>query len=586
MTMNESEREWIQVAPLTELQARKVVVVQGRSSPLAVFACDGHLAAVDNRCPHMGFPLSRGTVQDGILTCPWHHARFDLQTGCTFDLFADDAPAHDVVIRDGMVYVAARPRRGELRPYYLRRLGEGLELNISLIQFKCLIGLLKLGAEPRQIIREIALFGARNRDDWASGLTTLTVAANIWPHLSEETAYLALCHGSRGVASDCADQPPRRLRRPLQGGQLPMDTLKRWLRYWTLVRHRDAAERTLLTAVQQGAPPAQLAELVFTAATDRFYADAGHLVDFANKAFELLDVIGWEQACEILPGIVERLTGARGGEENNAWRHPVDLVPVLKQAGEQLPDLMREGAGRRWEDVRGLSRQLLGDDPLRVIEALRDAVRSGARPDQLGRALACAAAMRIARFGDSNELGDWVTALHSFSYGNAIQQALLRCGSHELLRGVFHGAISVWLNRFLNIPPASLPGERDSLEAEPAGAAELLERLIGLFDARAGGDAAARVTARYVRLGHPPRALFDRLAHAALREDMDFHALQMLEAGIRQYRQWEGEPEAEQIAVAMTRYLAAFCPTRRDMLQRATIALRLHRGEDLYEQTS
>jgi nitrite reductase/ring-hydroxylating ferredoxin subunit len=37
---------------------------------------------------HMGFPLERGSVADGILTCHWHHARFDLASGCTFDLWA------------------------------------------------------------------------------------------------------------------------------------------------------------------------------------------------------------------------------------------------------------------------------------------------------------------------------------------------------------------------------------------------------------------------------------------------------------------------------------------------------------------
>ena len=33
----------------------------------------------------MGFPLDRGSVEDGTLTCHWHHARFDLESGCTFD---------------------------------------------------------------------------------------------------------------------------------------------------------------------------------------------------------------------------------------------------------------------------------------------------------------------------------------------------------------------------------------------------------------------------------------------------------------------------------------------------------------------
>jgi hypothetical protein len=71
-------------------------------------------------------------------------------------------------------------------------------------------------------------------------------------------------------------------------------TLKRWLRRWVAVRHRDAAERTVLTAIIGGASPAALADLLFVAETDRAYADGGHSLDFINKAFECLDVIGWE----------------------------------------------------------------------------------------------------------------------------------------------------------------------------------------------------------------------------------------------------------------------------------------------------
>jgi phenylpropionate dioxygenase-like ring-hydroxylating dioxygenase large terminal subunit len=65
----------------------------------------GRVFALDNRCPHMGFPLERGSVEDGILTCHWHHARFDLESGCTFDLWADDVPTFPVELRDGQVWV-------------------------------------------------------------------------------------------------------------------------------------------------------------------------------------------------------------------------------------------------------------------------------------------------------------------------------------------------------------------------------------------------------------------------------------------------------------------------------------------------
>src|SRR6185436_11903359 len=104
--------------------------------------------------------------------------------------------------------------------------------------------------------------------------------------------------------------------------------LKRWLRRWTMVRHREAAERTLLTAVAAGAPRAALADLLLVAETDRAFADGGHSLDFINKAFECLDLIGWEHADAVLPTIVAQMVAARGAEESTAWRQPVDLTAL------------------------------------------------------------------------------------------------------------------------------------------------------------------------------------------------------------------------------------------------------------------
>jgi len=80
----------IRVGTLDELNERGCMVVSGGGRTIAVFSHNGEVHAVDSRCPHMGFPLQKGTVKDGILTCHWHHARFDLCSGGTFDAFADD----------------------------------------------------------------------------------------------------------------------------------------------------------------------------------------------------------------------------------------------------------------------------------------------------------------------------------------------------------------------------------------------------------------------------------------------------------------------------------------------------------------
>src|SRR5712691_6367464 len=92
-------------ASLTELRAAGRLVVHLDGHTLCLFADGDDVYAVDNRCPHMGFPLHRGTVCDGILTCHWHHARFDLSTGGTFDQFADELSSFPVALDGDAVLV-------------------------------------------------------------------------------------------------------------------------------------------------------------------------------------------------------------------------------------------------------------------------------------------------------------------------------------------------------------------------------------------------------------------------------------------------------------------------------------------------
>lgn len=85
----------IYVTTLEELQ-KSYVSLNVPGHDLIIFYHERQAYALDNRCPHMGFPLSRGSTKDGILTCDWHHAKFDLKGGGTFDLSADDVPTFSV----------------------------------------------------------------------------------------------------------------------------------------------------------------------------------------------------------------------------------------------------------------------------------------------------------------------------------------------------------------------------------------------------------------------------------------------------------------------------------------------------------
>src|SRR5207247_2173268 len=82
---------------------------------------------------------------------------------------------------------------------------------------------------------------------------------------------------------------------------------------------------------------------------------------------------------------------------------------------------LRSGHIRRgsWREHASLGRAALDENPDAILEALIGALRDGASPVDVARAIAFAAALRIAYFGTSNDHSDWESAHHAFSYANA-----------------------------------------------------------------------------------------------------------------------------------------------------------------------
>lgn len=266
---------FIHALALTELprEGCRAVTLDGHT--IVLFHHQDQVYAVDNRCPHMGFPLDRGTVRDGILTCHWHHARFDLATGGTFDLFADDVPSFPVEIRDGAVWVDLRPPR-DPQAYYVRRLNDGLEHELPLVVAKTVIALQALHPEDDKGLAqtfEVGLeFGTRyRRNGWGQGLTMLTCFANLLPYLDAADRPQAMYQGLSAVARDTFDMPPRFMIKALPGAAPDMPILKRWFRRFVEVRDGEGAERCIVTAVRAGASDKQLAEMLFATATDHRY---------------------------------------------------------------------------------------------------------------------------------------------------------------------------------------------------------------------------------------------------------------------------------------------------------------------------
>jgi nitrite reductase/ring-hydroxylating ferredoxin subunit len=574
--MSTTTAERVRVGTLAELNERGCTVVSAGGHGVAVFAHEGGFSAVDNRCPHMGFPLSRGTVRDGLLTCHWHHARFDLAGGGTLDPFADNVRSFSVQVDGDSVFLLLDPPADDhaSNARWFARLDEGLEHQLDLVLAKANIALLGSGASAGDVVRGVGRYGLRYRGEgWGMGMTILTAVGSTLPVLASEDRPLALFHGAVHVARDTARRTPRFDLEPLPATDVGIERLKAWFRRAVEVRDTDGAERVLQTAIARGTSSTELADLLLVAATDHVYLDAGHVLDFINKACEYLDLVGWSEARLTLPSLVGGLCSAQRSEEQNAWRNPFDLLELMAPHLESLPGLVlgRERLGDRFDTLVG---EVLQDDPGAGAAAISVALTRGVAVHEIGQAVAHAAALRIGRFPISNEFGDWDTVHNTWTSCQALARALQRAPSVELARGLFHAAMRIYLDRFLNVPAARLPDERSVVSSE-AGVLELLDREQQVA-------AAASVVDNALAEGASDD-LLRTLGRALLREDAEFHAYQTFEAGVRQFQALRAEHPlaARRTLTSITRYLAAHAPTPRAMNQTYQIAVRLLRGDDL-----
>ncbi len=100
--------EWHRVLDAKNLPEGRVTTVAAGHKSVALVHYDGQFSALDNHCPHQGGPLGEGSIEKGMLRCPWHG--FDY---CPLDGkspgFDDEAVTYALEVRDGEIFVGVLP---------------------------------------------------------------------------------------------------------------------------------------------------------------------------------------------------------------------------------------------------------------------------------------------------------------------------------------------------------------------------------------------------------------------------------------------------------------------------------------------
>ncbi len=88
-----------------QLHENRVMTVSAGTHDICLTRFEGKICALDNKCPHQGGPLGEGSIENGLLRCPWHGWDYHPCTG-KVPGYDDAVPSYGVKVEKGVVYVA------------------------------------------------------------------------------------------------------------------------------------------------------------------------------------------------------------------------------------------------------------------------------------------------------------------------------------------------------------------------------------------------------------------------------------------------------------------------------------------------
>lgn len=101
-----SDMAWKKILKLDELKEKELKKVIVNDKEILLVKIGENIYAIDNICSHEGAPLNEGFLEDDIVVCPWHGARFSLKDGKVQDTpWATDLKNFETKVEEGYVWI-------------------------------------------------------------------------------------------------------------------------------------------------------------------------------------------------------------------------------------------------------------------------------------------------------------------------------------------------------------------------------------------------------------------------------------------------------------------------------------------------
>lgn len=551
-----NETTWYRAFPLSELRVGEGRVVREGSHHVAVFRVDDdELYAVDNRCPHEGYPLAKGYVSDCVVTCPWHNFKFDLRDGRC--VMGDEAVrTFPLRLSNDHVEIDLTPPDPEVeRARLIASLEQGLlERKLGQVARE-LVRLIQLGVGPDELALQAARFDAA-RAPWGAThvLPMAEDVAAIAERFEGVEAVLPLMQAFDQASDSHVRRAPRKAADPVDPGDDPEVAGAR-LRELTEAERVTEAEALLRGALAKGWGRAVVEPWLFQLTADHFL-DFGHALIYQVKVFDLLERVGWEHAPSLLPAHLVGIVNGTREDTLPEWLWFRDgTASLLAEA-----DGVYAGLGRRRLDVRAFVEILVDGARDDMLARLETELHEGVVLRDVVDAISIAASERLQRFdpaidADPTIQESWLGVTHTLTYANALRSAIERFDDPAVIRLVAYGA------RFVN-NAAGVDAPVDArVGVEPRSASATEEDVIAAIAAR-DPQRASSTTARYLVDGGDVVTLRDAFEDLALddagtRPIVVTHLIKTTRAAADEQRRIEHAELRHRPMIAVARWLAS-----------------------------
>jgi nitrite reductase/ring-hydroxylating ferredoxin subunit len=408
----------VTVGRLDDLAPGSMKLVRAGGRRLCLVRTSEGVFALDHACPHEGYGLTQGELdEEGVLTCAWHNWKFRVSDGACL-LGEEAVTTHPVEVGDdGAVRVTVRrPDPAAARPRLLASLRQGIERAYVGQTSRDVVRLLQASADPGELVWEAIAYGApRAEFGWGHAIASATDCLSMLEQYDGEQQALPIVQAIAGVAETERGRSPRPLPAPARDlGPDPASAFRSLVEAEQL----EPAQALLLGAIERGVGRDDLVPW-FTAVVSDHHLSYGHAAIYSQKAFQLLDALGWDRAATVLPHLVPTIV--LGTRE--------DKLPYMRRfrralAEVDLPTLAEVEPADDWEDDGRLLGALLGEDRTAPLTGAVAALHDGCTVDRLLDVVVAAVSERMLRYDVTGEqdLHDdfgWLDITHGLTYANA-----------------------------------------------------------------------------------------------------------------------------------------------------------------------